>query len=51
MPEVLPDVLLAPLAAELYHRQRHDLGLSPEQIADQLDWLARSLLGPHPPAG
>jgi AcrR family transcriptional regulator len=41
----LTDVLLAPLAPELYHRQRHDLGRSPEHIGDQLAWLAGRVLG------
>ncbi len=43
--DLLPDVLLAPLASDLYHRQRHDLGLSPQQIGDQLAWLARRTIG------
>lgn len=41
----LADVLLAPLAPELYHRQRHVLGRRPEQIGDQLAWLAGRVLG------
>ena len=45
----LPDVLLAPLAPELYRRQRRDRGLSAEQVADQLEWLAHRLLAD--PAG
>jgi hypothetical protein len=44
-PAQLADVVLAPLAAELYQRQREDLGLSPKQIGDQLAWLAHRLLG------
>ena len=39
------DVLLAPLAPELYQRQRHDLGRSPEEIGDRLAWLAGRVLG------
>jgi AcrR family transcriptional regulator len=44
-PAQLADVVLAPLAAELYQRQREVLGLSPKQIGDQLAWLAHRLLG------
>jgi AcrR family transcriptional regulator len=45
-PEVLADVLLAPLAPELYLRQRGDLGLSPTEISDRLAWLARQVCRP-----
>ncbi len=43
-PDQLTDVVLAPLAPELYHRQRHERGLSPEVIGDRLAWLAARLL-------
>jgi AcrR family transcriptional regulator len=43
-PEQLADIALAPLAAELYHRQRTQLGLTPEQIGDRLAWLAERLV-------
>jgi AcrR family transcriptional regulator len=36
------DVLLAPLAPELYQFQRHELGLSREEIASALSALARA---------
>jgi len=45
VPAQLADILLAPLASELYLRQRRDLGLSPEQIGDRLAWLAERTLG------
>lgn len=40
------DVLLAPLAPELYQFQRHELGLSQVRITAALDAHARRLLGP-----
>ena len=43
-PDQLAEVLLAPLTPELYHRQRHELNLSPEVIGDRLDWLATRVL-------
>ncbi len=43
-PGLLADIALAPLAPELYQRQREVLGLTPEQIGDQLAWLADRLL-------
>lgn len=43
-PEQLVDVVLAPLAPELYHRQRTQLDLAPREIADRLAWLAARLL-------
>lgn len=43
-PGRLADIALAPLAPELYQRQREVLGLKPEQIGDQLAWLAHRLL-------
>ena len=39
-PDQLVDVALAPLAAELYHLQRHERQLTPTEIGDQLAWLA-----------
>ncbi|GAB7038018.1 MULTISPECIES: TetR/AcrR family transcriptional regulator [Catenuloplanes] len=42
-PEPLVDVLLAPLAPELYQFQR-ERGLRPDQITNALDHLARSVL-------
>jgi hypothetical protein len=43
--EQLAEVLLAPLAPELYHRQRHDLHLTAEEIGDRLAWLAKRVIG------
>lgn len=43
-PETLVDILLAPLAPELYQRQRQQLGMSPREIADRLDWLAHHVM-------
>jgi AcrR family transcriptional regulator len=43
-PARLADVALAPLSAELYQRQREILRLTPEQIGDQLAWLAHRIL-------
>jgi AcrR family transcriptional regulator len=43
-PEQLVDAVLAPLAPELYHRQRHDRGLTPEAVGDGLAWLAERIL-------
>lgn len=43
-PEQLVDTLLAPLAPELYQRQRHDTGLTPEAVGDGLAWLAHRIL-------
>ncbi|MBO2448037.1 TetR/AcrR family transcriptional regulator [Actinomadura barringtoniae] len=42
-PDALVDVLLAPLAAEVYTHQR-DLGVPPERIAEALGRLARGVL-------
>jgi len=39
-PDQLVDVALAPLAAELYHQQRHERQLTPDEIAHRLAWLA-----------
>lgn len=41
--EALADVLLAPLAPELYQFQRHDRGLSPDVIKRALNRIATSL--------
>jgi AcrR family transcriptional regulator len=40
----LVDVVLAPLAPELYHRQRQELHLTPDAIADRLAWLAKRIV-------
>lgn len=45
--DALTDILLAPLAPEVYHHQRYDHGLSPERITAALDQLARATLAPH----
>jgi len=42
--DTLVDVLLAPLAPELYRYQRHQRGRLPEHIIDSLGWQARRLL-------
>lgn len=39
------DLLLAPLAPELYQFQRHELGLSRQQVTDSLGALAHRFLG------
>ncbi|SLJ83037.1 Uncharacterised protein [Mycobacteroides abscessus subsp. abscessus] len=44
-PDSLVDVLLAPLAAEVYLHQR-ERGLASEQIAAALTALAHGVLGP-----
>ena len=46
-PDQLVDALLAPLAPELYQRQRRDRGLTPQAVGDGLAWLAGRIL-PHP---
>ncbi|MFF4320673.1 TetR/AcrR family transcriptional regulator [Streptomyces sp. NPDC001568] len=43
-PEVSVDVLLSPLAPEVYQFQRHTLGFPPERIAETLGRLARGVL-------
>ncbi|WP_131740408.1 TetR/AcrR family transcriptional regulator [Actinomadura roseirufa] len=47
-PDALADVLLAPLASEVYARQREQ-GRTPEEIIAALAHLARRLLAPHSP--
>jgi hypothetical protein len=42
-PDQLADVVLAPLAPELYQRQRERL--TPEEIGDRLAWLAVRIAG------
>ncbi|SDQ92407.1 TetR/AcrR family transcriptional regulator [Thermostaphylospora chromogena] len=42
-PDALVDVLLAPLAPDVYGYQRTDLGLSPEEITEALVRLTRTL--------
>ncbi|MFF5808111.1 TetR/AcrR family transcriptional regulator [Streptomyces sp. NPDC012746] len=46
-PDALADIALGPLAPELYHHQRHTLGIPRERIAESLSLLARSLLTPR----
>ncbi len=43
-PDPLVDILLAPLAPEVYLHQRRDLGHTPQRIAAALSHLAQSLL-------
>jgi hypothetical protein len=43
-PDALADILLAPLAPELYRHQRDDAGLSKSRIAKSLGLLAERLL-------
>jgi AcrR family transcriptional regulator len=43
-PDALADTLLAPLAPEVYRSQRHDSGLTKQQITDALGTLATRLL-------
>ncbi|WP_406859948.1 helix-turn-helix domain-containing protein [Streptomyces sp. HUAS MG47] len=43
-PDAVIDLVLAPLAPELYRFQRFDRGLAHDRIADSLTRLARSLL-------
>ncbi|MEU9007527.1 TetR/AcrR family transcriptional regulator, partial [Streptomyces sp. NPDC048551] len=49
-PDVTVDLLLSPLAPEVYQFQRHTLGLTPERIAEALGRLARGIL-PDPEIG
>lgn len=44
-PDALIDVLLAPLAPEVFRHQRDERGLSLSEISRGLEWLARRLLG------
>ncbi|MFD8980713.1 TetR/AcrR family transcriptional regulator [Streptomyces sp. NPDC059564] len=46
-PDVGVDVLLSPLAPEVYQFQRHALGFPPERIAEALGRLARGVLPQH----
>lgn len=51
-PDALVEVVLAPLAPEVYTFQREGRGLDPERITAALGELARRLLAEHaPPAG
>ncbi|MFH8369786.1 TetR/AcrR family transcriptional regulator [Streptomyces sp. NPDC018031] len=45
-PDALVDILLAPLAPEVYLHQRNTVGLTPEQIAEGLHRLAHGLAAP-----
>jgi AcrR family transcriptional regulator len=47
-PDALVDILLAPLAPEVYHHQRYERGLSATRITAALGQLAQAVLGPHP---
>jgi AcrR family transcriptional regulator len=48
----LAEVLLAPLAPELYDRQRETLGMTAEAVVDRLAWLAACVMrAPSRPAG
>jgi AcrR family transcriptional regulator len=47
--DVLADILLAPLAPEVYRFQRDEIGLTVSQVAVSLDLLAHRVLGEHPP--
>lgn len=44
-PDALADVLMAPLAPEVYRAQRDEAGLTSTEVADTLALLARRLLG------
>jgi AcrR family transcriptional regulator len=46
-PDALADILLAPLAPEVYRSQRDDAGLTTSQVAGALGLLAERLLGPR----
>lgn len=48
-PDQLADVVLAPLAPELYQRQRQRL--APAEIGDRLAWLAGRVVGEQTAAG
>ncbi|MFI9816450.1 TetR/AcrR family transcriptional regulator [Saccharothrix variisporea] len=43
-PKELADTLMAPLAPEVYRYQRQTRGLTPEQVAANLDFLSRRVL-------
>ena len=47
-PDTLTDILMAPLAPEVYRFQRDEIGLSLVQITDALGLLARRVLLPGP---
>lgn len=49
-PAALVDILLAPLAPDVYLHQRQDLGYAPEQIAAALARLAQGVLAGHGPS-
>ncbi|MDI3403269.1 TetR/AcrR family transcriptional regulator [Streptomyces cavernicola] len=46
-PDAVVDLLLGPLAPEVYQFQRHTRGLSRERIAQALSWTARRVLDPR----
>jgi len=46
-PDALVDLLLAPLAPEVYRYQRHHLGIPPQRITESLTWQAQRLLRAH----
>ncbi|MFF4171540.1 TetR/AcrR family transcriptional regulator [Streptomyces sp. NPDC001744] len=45
-PDPLVDIALSPLSPELFHFQRHELGLSAERVGRSLTVFARQLLRP-----
>lgn len=47
-PDALTDILLAPLAPELYRYQRHNLNLTQAHITNALRLLATRMLAPSP---
>lgn len=50
-PDAMVDILLAPLAPELYRFQRYVLGIGQEQIKAALGLLARRVVVSEPPEG
>jgi hypothetical protein len=50
-PDAMVDILLAPLAPELYRFQRYELGIGQEQIRAALGLLARRVVASEPPEG
>ncbi|WP_229874451.1 TetR/AcrR family transcriptional regulator [Amycolatopsis deserti] len=44
-PDALTDLLLAPIAPDVYDYQRHQLGLSPEKVTAALTRIAHGVLG------
>jgi hypothetical protein len=50
-PDAMVDILLAPLAPELYRFQRYELGIDQEQIRAALGLLARRVVASEPLEG